>query len=145
MKKKNYLELLLLTFTCYFIECSHQKPENRPNGWYSITEGIPDSLSEEPIVTVADFEKLYLDSIVIIGRLQPQSVDRWADATEKSIGKQIGFLYHGKVICAPQINARIEGGRFSLSLHPDLYGRYDIGKIYEDLYKEMNAIRHPAP
>ena len=36
----------------------------------------------------------------------------WADATEKAIGKQLGFVIDDKLIFAPIVNARIEGGKF---------------------------------
>jgi len=38
----------------------------------------------------------------------------WADATEKSIGKQLGFIIDNKLVYAPKVNARIESGMASL-------------------------------
>lgn len=144
MKKRNYLEALLLLLTCYFIACSHQSQTDRPDGWYYLTEGTPDTLSKDPIVTVRDFEELRLDSIQIAGKLNEQSIAKWSDATENSIGKQIAFVYNNKVICAPRVNARIESGHFAISIHPALHGQYDIRQLYEDLRGEMTATDHPA-
>ena len=74
----------------------------RPNGWYYITSGAQDSLSAEPIVTTKDFVSIRLDSFMsertgkmayqIVGRVNDQSIKIWADATEQSIGKHIGFV-----------------------------------------------------
>jgi preprotein translocase subunit SecD len=40
--------------------------------------------------------------------------DLWADATEKSIGQRIGLVIDNKLVNAPMVNARIEGGISSL-------------------------------
>ena len=81
---------------------------NRPNGWYYITSGKQDSLSAEPIVTTKDFASISLDSSLnertgemiyqIVGRVNEQSIEVWADATERSIGKHIGFVCNNKVV-----------------------------------------------
>ena len=97
----------------------------RPNGWYYITSGAQDSLSVEPIVTTKDFVSIRLDSFMsertgkmayqIVGRVNDQSIKIWADATEQSIGKHIGFVCNNKVVCNPLVNARIESGNFAIS------------------------------
>ena len=97
----------------------------RPNGWYYITSGAQDSLSAEPIVTTKDFVSIRLDSFMsertgkmayqIVGRVNDQSIKIWADATEQSIGKHIGFVCNNKVVCNPLVNARIESGNFAIS------------------------------
>ncbi|MCL2040475.1 MAG: hypothetical protein FWG84_00355 [Bacteroidales bacterium] len=38
----------------------------------------------------------------------------WADATEKSIGKRLGFIVDDKLVSAPMVNMRIENGMSSL-------------------------------
>jgi len=86
---------------------------NRPNGWYYITSGKQDSLSAEPIVTTKDFASISLDSSLnertgemiyqIVGRVNEQSIEVWADATERSIGKHIGFVCNNKVVCNPRV------------------------------------------
>lgn len=132
--KKN--ELLLLTILSIgFVSCNF----NRPNGWYYITDGANDSVSSNPIVTITDFETLILDSSVsiqkgeityqIIGTMNEQASKKWADATEKSIGKRIGFIYNDEVVCDPYINCRIESGSFAISTNKG----YDIRKLYEML------------
>lgn len=98
---------------------------NRPNGWYYITSGKQDSLSAEPIVTTKDFASISLDSSLnertgemiyqIVGRGNEQSIEVWADATERSIGKHIGFVCNNKVVCNPRVNARIPNGYFAIS------------------------------
>ncbi len=139
MKTKSYLAIIFMIFACCFMECTERDraKTDRPNGWYYFTEHTKDSLSSEPIVSVEEFESLRVDEIQIAGIIQPQSSQKWAEATEKSIGKKIGFLYNNKVICAPRINSRIEGGNFTISLLPALSDQFDIVEIYEDLRKEM--------
>lgn len=98
---------------------------DHPNGWYYVTSGKQDSLSAEPIVSTKEFAAVELDSFqneqnkemvyLIVGRVKDSSVKTWADATEQSIGKHIGFVYRNKVICYPRVNARIESGNFSIS------------------------------
>lgn len=51
----------------------------------------------------------------IMGRVNDQSIKIWADATEQSIGKHIGFVCNNKVVCNPLVNARIESGNFAIS------------------------------
>ena len=116
----------------------------RPNGWYYITSGAQDSLSVEPIVTTKDFVSIRLDSFMsertdkmayqIVGRVNDQSIKIWADATEQSIGKHIGFVCNNKVVCNPLVNARIESGNFAISGEgPEFKAMYR--QIQEDIKK----------
>lgn len=124
---------------------------NRPNGWYYITSGTQDSLSAEPIVTTKDFVFIRLDSFMsgrtgemayqIMGRVNDQSIKIWADATEQSIGKHIGFVCNNKVVCNPLVNARIESGNFAISGEgPDFKAMYR--QIQEDIKNEEIASEH---
>lgn len=136
MKTKITARILLLSF---LTTCAISCQANRPNGWYCITDGVSDSISSEPIVTTADFEALRLDSSVnsqsgelvyqIAGTLNKQAALKWADATEKCIGKRIGFVYDNKVVCDPTVNSRIESGNFAISTNKG----YDIKALYEKL------------
>ena len=56
---------------------------------------------------------------------------KWADETEKAIGKQIAFVLDDTVITNPQVNARIESGVFQISSHD-----YDLKNIYNKIRKE---------
>lgn len=116
---------------------------DRPNGWYYITSGKQDSLSTEPIVTTKEFAIIQLDSFQstrtkemayqITGRVNEHSVKVWADATEQSIGKHIGFVYNNKVICNPMVNARIESGNFSIS---SMKGT-EVKALYKEIQEEI--------
>ena len=123
----------------------------RPNGWYYITSGAQDSLSVEPIVTTKDFVSIRLDSFMsertgkmayqIVGRVNDQSIKIWADATEQSIGKHIGFVCNNKVVCNPLVNARIESGNFAISGEgPEFKAMYR--QIQEDIKNEEIAAEH---
>lgn len=123
----------------------------RSNGWYYITSGTQDSLSAEPIVTTKDFVSIRLDSFMsertdemayqIMGRMNDQSIKIWADATEQSIGKRIGFVCNNKVVCNPLVNARIESGNFAISGEgPEFKAMYR--QIQEDIKNEEIASEH---
>lgn len=141
--KNNVLTLCMLGLLC--LGCSTGQ---ETNGWYFITDSKTNAIDKSPIITVADFAILRLDSFPgaednsvsyqIVGKVKDDKVQAWADATEKAVGSQIGFLYNGKIISAPQVNMRIEGGNFSVSsweLHKD---RQKMTEIFEQLKKEMD-------
>ena len=95
-----------------FVECLQSEKNERPNGWYYITDRVEDSISLEPIVTINDFEEIKLHSAEnlkgkfiyqITGHVAADCVEKWADATEHSIGKRIGFVLQDEVICTPCI------------------------------------------
>lgn len=118
---------------------------NRPNGWYYVLDSEKDSLSAEPIATVKDFCQLELDSIQenskdsvtyrIIGQLTESKKAVWAEATEKSIGKHLGFLYNGSLLTAPYVNGKIESGNFLITTNKG----YDLKSIYKQLLQESGC------
>lgn len=99
--------------------CGGQKAD----GWYVLTDGVKDSVADTPIVTVADFRGLQLDSVTadgitiytISGGLKPEKIQAFADATEKYTGHRIGFLYKGEVIMDPRANGRIDSGNWQIT------------------------------
>ena len=52
---------------------------------------------------------------IIEGKLKADKVNKWANATEKRIGKRIGFVFNDSVIMAPTVNCRIESGSFTIN------------------------------
>lgn len=98
--------------------CGGQKAD----GWYVLTDGVKDSVADTPIVTVADFRGLQLDSVTadgittytISGGLKPEKIQAFADATEKYAGHRIGFLYNGEVLMDPCVNGRIDSGNWQI-------------------------------
>lgn len=129
--------LLLLGLPLPLISCDQEQTSHKENGWYHIMDEQQDSISPEPIVTVKDFVELNLifDSFgkpVISGKVSKVKLEKWADATEKSIGKRIGFVFNDTVITAPQVNARIESGNFQIS---NPHG-HDLKRVYRELLKE---------
>lgn len=99
--------------------CSGKKAD----GWYVLTDGVKDSVADTPIVTVADFRGLQLDSVTadgittytISGGLKPEKIQAFADATEKYAGHRIGFLYNGEVLIDPRVNGRIDSGNWQIT------------------------------
>lgn len=138
MKKKLFVMLLSACLLVGSAAMAQSFP--RENGWYNILDGKKDSIAEVPIVTVKDFVALRLDSAVFQGRMQFQIAGtvsehkrgKWADATEKAIGKRIGFVFNNKVIADPQVNMRIESGRFAISApHGD-----NLKELYREILQE---------
>lgn len=96
-----------------------QTPTSKVNGWYHIFAGQTDSISRAPIVTVKDFVdlRIYSDEFghsVISGKVSEQKRSLWAEATEKSIGQRIGFVFNDTVITDPQ------SATYSISVSPHL-------------------------
>jgi preprotein translocase subunit SecD len=106
-------------------------------GWYNLSDTEPGfkrklDKSEEiyfvdpkPILVKEHFDKVeifetdfqgqYDDYIGLSIKINKQYVDLWAEATGKSIGKRLGLIIDNKLVNAPQVNARIEGGITALN------------------------------
>ena len=105
------------------------------NGWYHIVDG--DSIIPTPIVTVKEFGALRLDSdyygvYSIVGQVCRSKRQAWADATERWIGKRIGFVFNDSLVTSPQVNMRIESGNFQITT-PQGRG---IKLLYQSLMEE---------
>lgn len=144
MKTTLFLSFLL------FLGCalsSFRTDSIRPNGWYYVVDLENDSLSTAPIVTVKDFAKLKLDSALdsgkdsvtyrIIGQMTESGKEVWAEATEKSIGKHLAFLFNGVILTAPYVNCRIENGNFFIATDKD----YDMKLLYEQVRQESGCTK----
>jgi hypothetical protein len=116
------------------------------SGWYYIIEtdnGIKRQLdkSEEfyfvdpkPILVKEHFDKIeifetdfkgqYPDYIGLEIRINKEYANLWATATEKWIGKRLGLIIDNKLVNAPQVNARIDGGM--TSLNRDVYSKEEL-------------------
>ena len=75
---------------------------------------------------------------VIFGQIHPYYMNRWAEETEKAIGKQIAFVFNDSVISNPTVNMRIESGNFAITSYCDTL----LPGIYEELNKETK-VSHP--
>lgn len=89
------------------------------DGWYPVTDS--NRIEGKVIASVADFEAVILDTTsipgvaFIDGKLKPDVIRKWTDATEQRIGKRIGFVYNDSVITAPTVHCRIESGSFTIN------------------------------
>ncbi len=142
---------LIYSILALIIPILIQTTNGQSNGWYHITDSTKMAFDKTPIVVASDFEYLAIDSMqqpstsnyfpgevlyIINGKVSTAKTKDFADATEKAIGKQIGFLYNGEIIVAPQPNLRIEGGHFQIT--PSyLNDRKKMMQLYENLKKEM--------
>ena len=94
---------------------------HRVNGWYAVADSPDNKIERKAIVTTEDFDVVILDTVsypdmaVMEGKLKVDKVQKWADATEKRIGKRIGFVFNDSVIMAPTVNCRIESGSFTIN------------------------------
>ena len=105
---------------CLFVYAENQIGRQRANGWYHLTFGQKDSLSEEPIVTVKDFTALRLDSDyygqhIIAGRVSRYKRDKWAYETEKAIGRQIAFVLNDTGYYLASSEPADRSGRFMIT------------------------------
>lgn len=126
---------LLLWILSIFMLCNNglAQTSKRENGWCFIIDGKKDSISEKPIVTVKEFAALELElEAFIFGTISKHRQNKWADATEKVIGKRIGFLFNDEVITDPMVNCRIESGRFVISNPND----HDLSVLYDQIKQE---------
>lgn len=110
---------------------------HKENGWYLVLR--TDSISAKPIITVKDIvglklEKDYYGKYAISGRISKHKINKWADATEKAIGKQIAFVYNDSIISDPQVNGRIESGAFMITSQSD----QKLPEIYKGIMKEKS-------
>ncbi len=110
------LKFILIIFLC---SCSTQR---RANGFYEIADYPDDRIIGKPIVKIADFERVVIDTIspmpIIEGRFKPSAKAKFADATERLTGHRIGFVFYDSIVMAPQVNCRIESGNFQI-ISPD--------------------------
>ena len=91
------------------------------NGWYPVANFPENEIEGKAFVTSKDFAEVSLDTVsvpymaMIEGRLKAQMIQKWADVTERRIGKRIGFVFNDSVIMAPTVNCRIESGSFTIN------------------------------
>ena len=108
---------------------------HRANGWYPVADNPENMIEGKAIITTKDFDVLSIDTTsfpemaFIEGKVKPDKVQAWAQATENRIGKRIGFVFNDSVIMAPTIHCRIESGTFTIN-SPD---KTLINKIYNSL------------
>lgn len=114
--KTSMMYNIIAALSIALIACS---TNHRDNGWYPVDNS--NIIEGEAIATTANFEVVSLDTVTtpgvafIQGKLKLDKVDTWTDATERRIGKRIGFVFNDSVIMAPTVNCRIESGSFSIN------------------------------
>lgn len=124
-------------FCLLMAACTQTHTPRRANGWYYVTPHATDSLSQAPFLTVEDFDTLRLETdafgrTAITGVLLRDKLPVWREATRKSVGKRIAFVFNDTVITAPQVNIPLESGHFQIS---NPHG-YDLEHIFRELQKE---------
>lgn len=106
-----YVAIVMIVSSC--------SSKHRDNGWYPVDDS--NNIEGEAIVTTNDFERVSLDTVTatdmafIQGLLKQDKIPDWTDATERRIGKRIGFVYRDSVIMAPTVNCCVESGKFSIN------------------------------
>jgi preprotein translocase subunit SecD len=122
-------------------------------GWYHITEdetGFKRQIDRteafcfvdpKPIVVKEHFGKLKIFKTESQGQhyealsipISKEYKDLWADATEKSIGRRIGFIVDNVLVTAPTVNMKIENG--ASSLHRWDYNRKELEELKKQIEK----------
>ena len=119
----------ILFFCLLMTACMQTKSFHRTNGWYYVTSQTTDSLSQTPFLTVMDFDSLRLETdafghSVITGVFLQDKLPIWREATTKSVGKYIAFVFN-------------DSGCFQIS---NPHG-YDLERIFRELQKEIDISR----
>ena len=96
----------ILFFCLLMTACMQTKSFHRINGWYYVTSQITDSLSQTPFLTVKDFDSLRLETdafghSVITGVFLQDKLPIWREATTKSVGKYIAFVFGKSSVRCP--------------------------------------------
>ncbi|TFD98032.1 hypothetical protein E2605_05280 [Dysgonomonas capnocytophagoides] len=150
MNTKDLLLIATIVFTM-ILGCTpkNNTQEAKVNGWYFVDFKAPDSIGEI-IVSIKDFDSLKFESwkvtnidgvdsvYVINGKVKPSKMKVYGDATRKSIGKFIVFLYNGQKICMPMLNDRIDKGNFAISSQALSSNKDKMLEMYESLKEEID-------
>ena len=133
----------LFSFSLLLCACSNTNT-TQTDGWYAMEDG---AVKGQPILTLQDMQSVQLDSAsfnqsdtliyMIMGRFNPSGTRKFADYTEKNIGKMIGFQCDGEVICSPVINMKIDQGNFQITLPPTPYNREKTHHIYQKIKSQL--------
>ncbi len=111
---------IVISASCICLIAGGCARKHLENGWYPVADDPGNMIEGEAIITVKDFDVASLDTVsypdvtAIEGRVKPDKIQRWADATESRIGRRIGFVFNDTVIMNPTVNCRIESGGFSI-------------------------------
>jgi len=137
--------IAVLAVACLLMVSCSNEPKV-PNGWYFLNdEGT--AVVGEAIITPKDFAQMRMDSFAIskpnepykmsyniLGKVNDEKLNDYKDATEKAIGKSLGFLYRDELVSTSKFNQKNKTGTFRISLEQD---KEKAIKIYEDLKKQM--------
>lgn len=136
------LGIVVISFGIFSCTSSLHDPVN---GWYHL-DGHSDKPIGKPFATIEDFAWLILDSgevagsddilYHIVGKIREDRIDTFAVETGKAVGKQIGFLYDGKVVHNPRVNMPLSAGRFSINLYPG-YDSEKANAVFRDLRQQL--------
>jgi len=147
MKNRNSKTIMQVIIVCSAILLQISCKSNisdKPNGWYFLDN--KGNIEGDAIVTAKDFAWIKLDSIKadktiyeIVIFVKEDKIEKFANATEKAIGKGIGFLYNGEILCKPIPNYRLDSGNSSISF-PDSYDYEKIKDIFTNLKQDMDEV-----
>lgn len=137
-----FLAAISFAYSC----TTHFGTRKLADGWYNVADMENSIVENRPIVKASGFMDLSLDSCYISGSAQMiytingkcRDVEKFSEATEKAIGKHIAFLFDGKMVCAPKVNARIDSGNFMITL-PAGTSHLDALMVLNALEKQMSG------
>lgn len=125
------------------------KDSSLVTGWYYVTDssdGFKRQLDKtdvfyfidpKPILIKCHFDKAELyetseNQFALSIQIHKNYESLWTDATEKSIGKRLGLIIDNKLVCAPMVKDRIEGGASSLQGN---YSKEELKKFMKQINK----------
>ncbi|MBP3356836.1 MAG: hypothetical protein J6K95_06740 [Rikenellaceae bacterium] len=108
------------------------------DGWHEMSGKMEETTPGRRVLRMRDCRALSIDSMrvdtvtvyEIVCRVAARKTAAWAGITERSIGRSLGFVYGGKVVCRPFVHMRVESGRFSVT--------GTDGRLMRSLYEAMD-------
>lgn len=94
------------------------------------------------ICTKEDFKEVKIEKVseinmpVISVKLSEEGGKKFAQATEKNVGKKIAIVHNGKIISAPYVNEPIYGGELHISGN---FALEEAEKIKKDLTEKSET------
>ncbi|MCD7898541.1 MAG: hypothetical protein LUH22_01310 [Bacteroides sp.] len=142
LSRGSFLLFILISLIAV-VSCNTSGSAN-PDGWYLTDDGIETKGS--PIATIQDFAYLKIDTLNMNGtiyyelqsQMKPEAMQKFAEYTEKNIGKVLGFVHNEKIIFRPIIHKRIDDGKVAIASSILSKDKKEIIEIFENISMKMN-------
>lgn len=122
-----------------------------PTGWYYVIENngckreldrdtIDIMINPEPIVSVHNIIRMEIykgqsNDVGLMMQLDDIGTEKWLEATEKTIGKKLAFVFDNKVLHTPLVNSQITNGM--TALNRGIYSEEELESIKNSIQKDI--------